>query len=297
MQAVASACAANAAACDSSRVIADEDVGKPGKEGGYAVHWQWMRDALEEAKKDKPQQRVALVGEVGGRLQQMMQQTAVATSGDFSKARAQADAVLARSEFRAASGPTWWDRVTARFWNWVGELINGIGRIGVAAPWLGTLLVWMFFLGAAAGLMFFALRAFSRQTLRVALGEGATQLTAWDRESGEWAQLAESRAAAGDWREAVHGLYWAAIVHLESRRAWRHNPSRTPREYVRLLKPGSKQQGALRGLTQIFERVWYGFGKTDGEEYGRARSMYDGLSDRSSQEPAVAADDATKGGA
>jgi hypothetical protein len=72
-------------------------------------------------------------------------------------------------------------------------------------------------------------------------------------------------------------LYWAAIVLLEARRAWRHNPTRTPREYVRLLKPGSARQRALRGLTQVFERVWYGLRGADAAEYARAREMYEAL--------------------
>jgi len=75
----------------------------------------------------------------------------------------------------------------------------------------------------------------------------------------------------------VHCLYWAAIVSLESRRAWRHNPTRTPREYLRLLKPGSAQQRNLRGLTKIFERVWYGLREGGAEEYAEARGMYEAL--------------------
>jgi hypothetical protein len=64
-------------------------------------------------------------------------------------------------------------------------------------------------------------------------------------------------------------------VLLESRRAWRHNPTRTPREYVRLLKPGSAQQQGLRKLTQIFERVWYGLRDADESEYAEARALYE----------------------
>ena len=149
--------------------------------------------------------------------------------------------------------------------------------MGEAAPWLGTLLEWLLYIGAAVGLLLLVRRAFARQRLAISLAQGAGPLSAWDREANDWADMAEARAAAGDWRDAVHCLYWAAIVRLEARRAWRHNPARTPREYVRLLKPGSPQQGALRGLTQIFERVWYGLRDADGDDYRRARSLFDGL--------------------
>ncbi len=99
----------------------------------------------------------------------------------------------------------------------------------------------------------------------------------WDREATDWAKQAEEFADDGEWREAVHCLYWAAIVSLESRRAWRHNPTRTPREYVRLLKPGSAQQKGLRELTRMFERVWYGLREARAEEYAEARGLYEAL--------------------
>jgi hypothetical protein len=114
--------------------------------------------------------------------------------------------------------------------------------------------------------------------LAIALGAGAAKASGWDKEATDWADLAEACAARQEWREAVHCVYWAAIVRLEARRAWRHNPTRTPREYVRLLKPGSTQQGALRGLTQIFERVWYGLREAEAEDYARARGLFEGLS-------------------
>jgi Domain of unknown function (DUF4129) len=111
---------------------------------------------------------------------------------------------------------------------------------------------------------------------------------AWARESTDWAKQAEGSARNGDWRDAVHCLYWATIVMLEGRRAWRHNPARTPREYVRLLKPGSAQQGALRGLTQIFERLWYGLRDAGPADYERARSLYESLRDNAAESTAHA---------
>ncbi len=136
---------------------------------------------------------------------------------------------------------------------------------------------WSLFVGAALGLLVFLLRQMARQRLRVDLGTSGIKTEVWSRESSDWAKRAEVFAADGAWRDAVHCLYWAAIVLLESRKAWRHNPTRTPREYVRLLKPGSAQQHALRGLTRIFERTWYGLREVTAAEYAEAKEFYDGL--------------------
>ena len=69
-------------------------------------------------------------------------------------------------------------------------------------------------------------------------------------------------------------------MHLERRRAWRHNPSRTPREYVRLLKTGSAEQRELRGLTSALEQSWYGQREANAEEFGAAKESFERLAGR-----------------
>ena len=166
-------------------------------------------------------------------------------------------------------------------WRLLGQMFSGFGKLGERAPWLGKALEWLFFLAAAVGLLFFVRRNFQRQRLAASLrGEQAAR-TAWDREATDWATLAEQAAKDGAWREAVHCLYWAAIVRLESRRAWRHNPARTPREYVRLLKPGSVQHESLGGLTGLLERVWYGLRPAEEGDYRRAHLLFAQLNESS----------------
>ncbi len=281
LRGVVEACAANSAACVRQSVGSDERVGDLNQPGGYEVHWGWLRDALDKARTAKPEDRAKTLAETQARLARMTeeaarpsQEAASSEAAAFRRARATTDAVLRQPEFEAAPGPTWWERQEAKLLRLLGRLFDGLGRVGSAAPWLGRLLEWLFFVGAAVGLMVFLLRTAARQRLRVTLGEGLAATTAWDREANDWQRQAESHAAAGEWRDAVHCLYWAAIVLLEGRRAWRHNPTRTPREYVRLVRAGSTQQTALRGLTQIFERVWYGLREADEAEFQRAQGCF-----------------------
>jgi len=81
----------------------------------------------------------------------------------------------------------------------------------------------------------------------------------------------------GDWRDAVHCLYWASIAALEGRRLWSPNRSRTPREYVRLLETGSSRWMLLRQQTQGFERIWYGLNGAAPRDYERALELHEGL--------------------
>ena len=280
MQALAADCTAASSACDVEKVAADMQVGKEGEPGSFAVHWRWLRQAMNQAKDSDPAHRTQLMQAVNARLQEMGREAEsgpAQPAGSFQSIRKQADAILAQPEFQRGQKETWWDRLMVKFWSWVSRIFSTLGRMSGKAHWLGPLLEWGLFIAAAAGLLFFVFRNVSQQRLRIVTAEGAAAKSAWDRESQDWAALAEASAVQGDWREAVHALYWAAIVLLEGRRAWRHNPSRTPREYVRLLKAGSTQQAALRGLTQTLERVWYGFGEADGEVYRRARTLFDSL--------------------
>lgn len=295
LQGVVAACAASASACNADSVGDDVRVGD-GTKDEFELHWQWLRAALTKAKAAKPEERATLLHEAQGQLAELAQESGGAAiegqDQEFSRARKEANAVLARGEFQLSGGPTWWERLTAWAMGWIGRFFTGVAEVGIAAPWLGKLLAWLFFVGAAVGLLFFVLRNVARQRLRISLGHTALHHTPWDREADDWAMRAEQHAAAREWREAVHCVYWAAIVALEERRAWRHNPTRTPREYVRLLKPGSTQQQGLRRLTQIFERIWYGLREANAEEYAEARSMYEGLA-RST----ATADESSAGGA
>jgi hypothetical protein len=275
LQGVVTACGASAGACNADAVGDDVRVGDVEK-GGFEEHWDWLRGALKDAK---TADRTRRMEEAGERLGEMGRESGggARAAKAFGHERAVADEVLAEPQFRGGAGVTWWDRAKRKMMEWLQRLFEGVVRVGTAAPWIGTLLEWICYVGAAVGLLFFLLRNVARQRLRVALGDGALKASAWESEAEDWAKGAAKHAEAAEWREAVHCLYWAAIVLLESRRAWRHNPTRTPREYVRLLQPGSAQQMGLRTLTQIFERVWYGLRDAEAGEYAEARALYERL--------------------
>jgi hypothetical protein len=91
--------------------------------------------------------------------------------------------------------------------------------------------------------------------------------------------LADARraAAAGQWREAIHFAYWAAISRLESKRLWPADRARTPREYLALVAASDPRRAGLATLTGSFERVWYG-GRAAGEsDYKQAEELVDKL--------------------
>jgi hypothetical protein len=199
-----------------------------------------------------------------------------AQQAEFGRAQRAARRILAGAEFQRPQ-PTWWDRLKQKIREAIVRLFLGVDRVTSQSPWMGRALEWLLFGAAAVGLLVGLLRTVQRQRLRVALGGESAQSAVLSRETADWRRRAEEAAAKGAWREAIHALYWAAIVHLEQRRAWRHNPARTPREYVRLLKAGSAEQRELRGLTAALEQSWYGQREASAEEFGAARTSFERL--------------------
>jgi hypothetical protein len=126
------------------------------------------------------------------------------------------------------------------------------------------------------GLSVWAMRALQRQRLAVRV-EAARQIEPWEEATRNWRSLAEEEAAHGEWRGAVHCLYWASIALLEGRRMWTPNRARTPREYVRLLEDGSPRRKLLQQQTQGFEHVWYGLYDAAKQDYERAVELHEGL--------------------
>jgi hypothetical protein len=69
---------------------------------------------------------------------------------------------------------------------------------------------------------------------------------------------AQVALASGEFRDAVHLSYWAAISSLERSGAWAPDKARTPREYLRLIAPSSPARPLLDEISRVFEVVWYG---------------------------------------
>jgi uncharacterized protein DUF4129 len=201
-----------------------------------------------------------------------------AQQAEFARAQTALNKILAGAEFRRPE-PSLWDRIKAKILGAIVRIFLGIDRVTTKAPWMGRALEWLLFIAAAVGLLVWLMRTVQRQRLRVAMGGEPAKQAAWARETEDWRRQAEQDAAKGAWREAIHALYWAAIVHLERRRTWKHNPSRTPREYVRLLKAGSAEQRELRGLTNTLEQSWYGQREASAEQFGEAQASFERLAD------------------
>jgi hypothetical protein len=186
--------------------------------------------------------------------------------------------VLAGREFRGLKRTSPGETLVEKIDNWLNSFFAGAAGLGARAPWLGRAVEGAFILAVCVGLVWGLLQMERRWRIRLtpeSIGPAPQAPSARDWQL--WLEDARKAAAVGLWRDAIHGVYWAAISHLESRRLWPADCARTPREYLALMAGEDPRRAGMAALTGSFERTWYG-GRQAGEgEYRRAEELAKGL--------------------
>jgi hypothetical protein len=182
--------------------------------------------------------------------------------------------LLAGREYRDLEETTAKDSAYEKVGNWLNHLLESAVRASARAPWLGQALVWGFIAAVSIALLWGLLQLERRWRIRLVPEDrspapGSASAIPWQ----QWMEEARRAAQAGQWREAIHLLYWASISRLESKRLWPADRTRTPREYLALVAPDDPRQPGLVALTGSFERVWYGGRSAAEGDYRRAEQL------------------------
>lgn len=283
LHALVQRCETQASACDASAVGSDEQVqlqglGVGANANSFEAHYGWLRDVLRSAQNAGDKNRGDELRAAEARLDEALSEASgqSPTRTDVAAARRHADAILGHPEFVTVTEDSIWTKLLAWIFLWLDKIFGHVAAFGGRSPWIGPVMEWGLIGIALVGLVLWAMRVLQRQRLAVRM-EAARQFEPWEEAARNWRALAEEQALNGNWREAVHCLYWASIAVLEGRRMWVPNRSRTPREYVRLLEAGSTRWRLLRQQTQGFEHVWYGLHDAAQKDYERALELHEGL--------------------
>lgn len=186
--------------------------------------------------------------------------------------------VLEGREFRDLKQPTSRDTVLERVGNWLNRMFANVDKLRARSAWVGRALIWGFFLAVGIGLAWGLMQMERRWRIRlVPMSDRPAPEAASARDWQLWMADARKAADAGEWREAIHFLYWAAISRLESKRLWPADRARTPREYLALVSPDDARRDSLAALTRSFERTWYGGRQAGEQEYRAADALASGL--------------------
>lgn len=221
-----------------------------------------------------PKNAVPLARDIEFRLVEMRQSAIElgASSGEVSAsaARVQLQKVFQRREFEGLKGPTRLQLLEARIERWIALQIMRLLKLLHMNAKTGNLLAWIVIALAFLGIAYWVFRVISR---RVPMNELPSSAPAAPSDSRSWAGDALAAAERGDYREAVHCAYWAAIARLEDLRLLTRDRSRTPRESLRLLDLHPNEQTPLRDLTRHFELIWYGYRPASPSDWSVAKAQ------------------------
>lgn len=184
-------------------------------------------------------------------------------------ARAQLEKVLSRREFHGLAGPSEWQKLMARITQWLFERITRLlSRLHINAK-AGNVVAWTVIGLSLAFLCYWIWRRLRIAALPLKASGSKQDFAA--RTSRQWLEEALAAAERGDYREAIHCAYWAAIAQLEDSGVLVRDRARTPRESLRQLDSRPGEQKPLRDLTRHFELIWYGYRPASADDWSGAR--------------------------
>jgi hypothetical protein len=226
--------------------------------GEMAVDLTFLRNALNRYLTGTAQTRPDILANAATRLKAMRIEAEhyeqPGRSDDATRKRL--DEILSAREFDRVRGPTALELLRQRILAWIGKLLRKISPKIPDVQDLGQWFVWgMIALAAAiAGVWLYRV---SRQNV----GTGQREILPFlpsGRNWREWLADARARAAKGEWREAIHFGFWAAVSRLESEGVWTPDKTRTPREYLNAIPGSNLSKEPFAAMTRKFEASWYG---------------------------------------
>lgn len=273
LKAVLAGCVADPALCTAERVGADERVQINNGITITRIRLEWLRVGVRSLSTEKGDQRKVLAADLSIRLARLETPAGSVPPAQVQQARTQFDQVLAAKEFQKEQELTWLQRKWQDVLDWLDRVLGSSFDAVTKAPvWIKYFFEALLFIVPAVLLLLWLMRQVREDGVHPSSSSDAQRRGTLAPQT-EWLALADKFAQQNDWRQAIHALYWATIAGFESRHAWRTNPTRTPREYLRLLRPGSAARSALAEQTRLFELTWYGYRKANPGDYERALQL------------------------
>jgi hypothetical protein len=200
-------------------------------------------------------------------------------------AKTRLESVLARPEYATeAQGENALVRVIRDFFKWLEKFLprprpGTPGRI----DWI-TRIAQIVVIGLAVAVLIYVLRTLlvwysgrsrkpktsKKREARIVLGERLEP----EATSKDLLSEAEALARQGDLRTAIRKAYIALLVELGDRKLISLAHHKTNRDYLNSLRSAPQLHSRMRGLTDSFERHWYGYANATPNDWQDFRADY-----------------------
>lgn len=249
----------------------------------------WVHASLEDLKASSVGHRPAKLTLLLERLRAIEERVAyerrLATPAD-SKAhtKEKLESILARPEYATeARGRNALSRLLEDAFRWLQQFLPAPVRVAPGrASWM-SVVAQVLVVVVAALVLFYVFRilltrlrgtrrrrASRKSKARIVLGE---RLEPEDTAVDLLAE-AEALARRGDLRAAIRKAYIALLVELGDRKVITLAQHKTNRDYLNAVRNIPVLHSTMRGLTDTFERHWYGFAEATENDWRNFRSRY-----------------------
>jgi len=249
----------------------------------------WLHSELEDFKKLTPEKRVTRLELLIARLEAIEQRVAYQrrppTENDskvYSKGKL--ESILSRPEYATQErGPNALTRLIQDFIRWIAQFLPGPFKMSPGhSSWM-TVVAQVLVLVVVLAVVLYVIRilikrfggkrrirAPKKRKARIVLGE---QLKPEDT-STDLLSEAEALARKGELRAAIRKAYIALLVELGDRKVITLAQHKTNRDYLNSVRSNSVLHSNMRGLTDSFERHWYGLDEATDNDWQNFRLRY-----------------------
>jgi hypothetical protein len=225
--------------------------------GDMAVDLSFLRDVLNRYLTATAQAKPNILANAGTRLKSMRAEAEFyeqpGRADDVTRKRL--DQILSAREFDRVRGPSALELFMQRIRAWIANFLRKISPKLPDLDNAGQWFVWgtIALAAAVAGVWLYRV---SKQS--VGGNREIIPFMPSSRNWRDWLADARARAAQGEWRDAIHFGFWAAVSRLESDGVWPPDKTRTPREYLNAIPGSSLSKEPFAAVTRRFEASWYG---------------------------------------
>lgn len=259
-------------------------------EGGVCnVDNAWLHTNLDELEQaENPSEKLA---QITGSLRAIEERVAerqnpgerTTENKDWAKTRM--ESILARPEYATGQqGPNALMRLLQDIARWLEKWFPKRRSVNPGRIDLITLTAQIIVIGIAVLVILYVLktvivwysgrsrkpRARKKREARIVLGERLEP----DATSTDLLSEAEALARQGDLRAAIRKAYIALLVELGDRKLISLAHHKTNRDYLNSLRSVPQLHSRMRGLTERFERHWYGFASASPDDWQDFRASY-----------------------
>lgn len=249
----------------------------------------WLHKSLDELKKLPGAEQFEQVDFITETLQALEvriaeRQAAVARGESKEQAKSKLESILARPEYATEQrGPNAISRLIQDFIRWLQGLFPKRRAVDPGRVDFISLIARILVIGLALAVILYVakilLTRFSRtrkakkprkKEARIVLGERLEP----EATSTDLLSQAEALARSGDLRAAIRKAYIAFLVELGDRKMISLAQHKTNRDYLNSVRNIPPLHATMRGLTDSFERHWYGFEQATPDDWQDFRAGF-----------------------